>query len=205
MIGLTNKQHRVLSYIQKTAVKTEEPPTYREIADHLRVTVRSAYQHVVALEQKGVLKRKSGHRAIELLPPHIPPRGLPILGKIAAGKPILAEENIEGRLDLIDIPVGDEGQFFLLRVNGDSMIERGINPGDLVLIRQQRVVESGEIAAVRIEDEATLKVFRVKERKIYLEPANKKYKPLYFDRSKDIQILGKALMALRFLEKGRAL
>ena len=85
------------------------------------------------------------------------------------------------------------------------MIERGINPGDLVLIRQQSAVQSGEIAAVRIETEATLKVFRVKERKIFLEPANKKYKPIYLDKSKDIQILGKALMAFRFLENGRAL
>ena len=205
MVGLTDKQQKVLSYIQKTVIKTEEPPSYREIADHLRVTVRSAYQHVVALERKGVLKKRSGHRAIDLLPSYIPPRGLPILGRIAAGTPILAEQNVESRLELKDITVGDEGQFFLLRVHGDSMIEGGINPGDLVLIRQQPAVESGEIAAVRIGDEATLKVFRVKERKIYLEPANKKYKPLYFDRSKDIQILGKALMALRFLEKGRAL
>jgi repressor LexA len=205
MVSLTDKQQKVLSYIQKTAIKTEEPPTYREIADHLGVTVRSAYQHVVALEQKRALRRRSGHRAIELLSPYIPPRGLPILGRIAAGTPILAEENIEGRLELKDIQVGDEGQFFLLRVNGDSMVERGINPGDLVLIRQQSSVESGEIAAVRIEDEATLKVFRVKERKIYLEPANKKYRPIYLNKSKNAEILGKALMAIRFLEKGRAL
>lgn len=204
MVSLTDKQQKVLSYIQKTVIKTEESPTYREIADHVGVTVRSAFQHVVALEQKGVLKRRSGHRAIELLPPHIPPPGLPILGKIAAGVPVLAEENIDGRLELKDF-IGNEGQFFLLRVHGDSMIERGINPGDLVLIRQQPVVENGEIAAVLIGEDATLKVFRIKERKTFLEAANKKYKPIYFDKSKDAQILGKALIALRFLEKGRSL
>ncbi len=199
MVGLTNKQQQVLSYIQKTVAKAGCPPTIREIASHLKVNVRSAHQHVVALERKGTLKRRPGHRGIEFRS-----RGLPILGRIAAGTPTLAEENIEDRVELKNLVGEDDGKLFLLRVNGDSMIERGINPGDLVLIRHQPAVESGEIAAVLIEDEATLKVFRIKERKTYLEPANKKYKPIYFDRSKDIQILGKALMALRFLEKGRA-
>jgi repressor LexA len=84
------------------------------------------------------------------------------------------------------------------------MIEKGINPGDLVLIRQQPMVDTGEIAAVLIGDEATLKIFRAKERKIYLEPANKEYKPIQLDNSQETRILGKALMAIRFLEKGRA-
>lgn len=205
MVSLTDKQQKVLSYIQKAVVKAGSSPTHREIASYLGVTVRSAHQHVVALERKGVLRRRAGHRGIELLSPYTPPRGVPILGRIAAGTPILAEENLEGRLELKDIAGGDGGQLFLLRANGDSMIEKGINPGDLVLIRQQPIVESGEIAAVLMGDEATLKVFRVKERKIYLEPANKKYKPLQLDKSRDIRILGKALMAIRFLEKGRAL
>ena len=205
MVGFTDKQGKVLSFIQKTIAKTGYSPTYRAIAHHLGVTVRSAHQHVIALERKGVLKRRAGHRGIELLPSYTPPRGLPILGKIAAGTPILAENNLEGRLELKDLVAGDDEKLFLLRVSGDSMIERGINPGDLVLIRQQPAVENGEIAACLMGDAATLKVFRVKERKIFLEPANKKYKPLCFDRSKDIQILGKALMAFRFLENGRAL
>lgn len=199
VVGLTNKQQQVLSYIQKTVAKAGSPPTIREIASHLKVTVRSAHQHVVALERKGAIRRQPGHRGIKFRS-----RGLPILGRIAAGTPTLAEENIEDRVELKDLVGEDDGKLFLLRVNGDSMIERGINAGDLVLIRQQPAVESGEIAACLIGDEATLKIFRIKERKTYLEPANKKYKPIYFDRSKDIQILGKALMALRFLEKGRA-
>lgn len=199
MVGLTNKQQQVLSYIQKTVAKAGSPPTIREIASHLKVTVRSAHQHVVALERKGAIRRQPGHRGIKFRV-----QGLPILGKIAAGAPILAEENIEGRLEFSDIVAGYDEQLFLLRVRGDSMIEKGINPGDLVLIRQQPVVESGEIAAVLLGDEATLKIFRIKERKTYLEPANKKYKPIYLEKSKEIKILGKALMSLRFLEKGRA-
>ena len=201
MIDLTNKQQRVLSYIHKTVAEGGYPPTIREIASHLKVTVRSAHQHVTALHRKGAIEKRPGHRGITLRS-----KGMPILGRIAAGTPILAEENIEGRLELGDIVTKTHsGQFFLLRVSGDSMIERGINPGDLVLIRRQPAVESGEIAAVLIGDDATLKVFRVKEKKIYLEPANKKYKPIFLDSSKDTRILGKALMALRFLEKGRAL
>lgn len=199
VVGLTNKQQQVLSYIQKTVAKAGSPPTIREIASHLKVTVRSAHQHVVALERKGALKRRPGHRGIELRS-----RGLPILGRIAAGIPTLAEENIEDRVELKDFVGKDDEKLFLLRVTGDSMIEKGINPGDLVLIRQQPVVESGEIAAVLLGDEATLKIFRIKERKTYLEPANKKYKPIYLEKSKEIKILGKALMSLRFLEKGRA-
>jgi repressor LexA len=198
---LTYKQQQVLSYIQNTVSEAGYPPTIREIASQLNVTVRSAYQHVTALHRKGAIGKRPGHRGISLQS-----RGLPILGKIAAGTPILAEENIEGRLELRNIVAKkDSDQLFLLRVSGDSMIERGINPGDLVLIRQQPRVESGEIAAVLIDDEATLKVFRVKERKIYLEPANEKYKAIYLDDSTDTLILGKALVALRFLEKGRAL
>jgi repressor LexA len=200
VIDLTNKQQRVLSYIHKTVAEDGYPPTIREIASHLKVTVRSAHQHVTALHRKGAIEKRPGHRGITLRS-----KGMPILGRIAAGTPILAEENIEGRLELGDVAKKGADQVFLLRVSGDSMIERGINPGDLVLIRQQPTVESGEIAAVLIGDEATLKIFRVKEKRTYLEPANKKYKPISLDSSKDIRILGKASMALRFLEKGRAL
>jgi repressor LexA len=204
-MAFTDKQLRVLSFIQQTVKKIGYSPTHREIASHIDVTVRSAHQHVVALERKGAIKRSLGHRGIELLPSYMPPRGLPILGRIAAGKPILAIENIEERLDLNDIIPSDDSNLFFLRVRGDSMIGRGVNPGDLVLIRRQPTVDNGEIAAVLIGNEATLKVFRVKEKKTYLEPANKKYKPLYLDKSKDIQILGKAVMAFRLLEGGRAL
>jgi len=201
VVNLTYKQQQVLTYIQTTIAQAGHSPTIREIAAHLNVTVRSAHQHVTALERKEFIKRGAGHRRIAFRS-----QGVPVLGKIAAGTPILAEENIERRLALDDIlRTNASEKVFLLQVNGDSMIDKGINPGDLVLIRQQPTVESGEIAAVLIGDEATLKTFRVKERKIYLEPANKKYKPMHLDTSKDIRILGKALMALRFLEKGRAL
>ena len=195
MESLTDKQQRVLSYIRNTIAQVGHSPTIREIAAHLNVTVRSAHQHVTALDRKGVIKRGAGHRRIACRP-----QGVPVLGKIAAGTPILAEENIERRLVFDDIlPTKDAGHFFLLQVRGDSMIEKGINPGDLVLIRQQPMVDTGEIAAVLIGDEATLKIFRVKERKFYLEPANKKYKPIQLNNSKDTRILGKALMAIRFL------
>jgi len=197
---LTGKQQQVLSYIRQTFATGGYPPTIREIAAHFNVDVRSAHQHVKALQRKGVIQRRTGHRGIECKS-----QGFPVLGNIAAGGPILAEQNIESRLQLKDIVAGHDDKLFLLRVRGDSMLERGINPGDLVLIRQQPTVESGEIAAVLIGNEATLKVFRAKEKKIYLEPANKKYKPIYLDKYDDVRILGKAVMALRFLEKGRTL
>jgi repressor LexA len=199
--NLTEKQRRVLSYIRKTLAETGHSPTIREIAAHLGVTVRSAHQHVTALERKEVIKRAAGHRGILFRS-----QGLPVLGKIAAGTPLLAVENVERRLALDDIlrSKNDE-QLFVLKVSGDSMIDKGVNPGDLVLIRQQAAVENGEIAAVLIGDEATLKIFRVKQKKIHLESANQKYKAIVLDDSKHIRVLGKALMALRFLEKGRTL
>jgi repressor LexA len=201
VVRLTEKQQRVLSYIQNTIAQAGHAPTIREIAAYLSVTVRSAHQHVTALDRKGVIKRHSGHRRIVFRS-----EGVPLLGKIAAGTPILAEENIERRVVLDDILRSkDSKPLFLLQVIGDSMIDKGINPGDLVLIRQQPTVENGEIAAVLIGDEATLKIFRVKEGTFYLEPANKKYKPIHLNSSKETRILGKALMALRFLEKRRAL
>ena len=117
MAGLTHKQQRVLSYIEKTVAEAGRPPTIREIAAYLDVTVKSAYQHVTALDRKGVIKRGTGHRGIVFRT-----QGVPILGKIAAGTPVLAEENIDGRLTFDDIlRRKDDEKLFLLRVNGDSI------------------------------------------------------------------------------------
>jgi len=118
VIDLTNKQQRVLSYIHKTVAEGGYPPTIREIASHLKVTVRSAHQHVTALHRKGAIEKRPGHRGITLRS-----KGIPILGRIAAGTPILAEENIEGRLELGDVAKKGADQVFLLRVSGDSSFE----------------------------------------------------------------------------------
>ncbi len=195
MISLTELQSRVLSFIQKSVRRQGSPPTYRDIAAHLGVDVRSAYQHVQALERKGVLQRSAGR--MELLGEYLPPPGIPILGRVAAGVPLLATGNIEDYLDLKGMLDGED--MFMLRVKGDSMVEAGINDGDMVLTRSQPSVENGEIAVVLIGDEATVKKVRCKGGRIVLEPANPKYQPMIYGPGDDVRIAGKVLLALRQL------
>ncbi len=198
MQGLTPRQQRVLELIQGHVRRNGRAPPYREIARHIGRDVRSAYQHVEALERKGVLERVGGR--IELLGDYRPPRGIPVLGRIAAGSPTLAIENIVSRVDLARAFRGTEAdQLFLLQVKGDSMTGAGIHDGDLVLVRSQRTVEDGEIAAVVIGEEATVKRVRFRGGRIRLEPANRKYKPITVGPDDDVRIAGKVLMAIRRL------
>ena len=209
MRELTDKQRRVLEIIQRGVRRTGDAPTYREIARALGVDVRAAYQHVRALERKGCLERtgrgKSG--GIRLAPEHVPPVGVPVVGRVAAGTPILAEENIEEHIDLgREFGLGRHAgggkldgadDLFLLRVRGDSMTGAGILDGDLVLVRRQPTVRDGEIAAVVIGDEATVKRVRFRKDGIVLEPANSKYRPMLLDGEDSVSIAGKVLAAVR--------
>jgi repressor LexA len=160
---------------------------------------------VAALERKGVLERSRGR--IELLGEYRPERGIPILGRVAAGSPILAVENVEEHVDLArefgcgagggaGTGAGDD-DLFLLRVRGDSMTGAGIHDGDLVLVRSQPAVEDGEIAAVVIGEEATVKRVRLGRGGLRLEPANPRYAPATVDPEDEVRIAGKVLMAVR--------
>ena len=196
MTELTARQERVVRFIQRTVRRTRRAPTYREIASHLGVDVRAAFQHVVALERKGVLERSAGH--IELAGGFAPPEGIPLIGRVAAGSPILAAENCSEYLDIASRL--DEEDLFLLRVVGDSMVDAGINDGDMVLARSQPTVDNGSVAVVVIGDEATVKRVRVTSKKVILEPANSRYKPMVFDRGgEEVTIAGEVLMAIRML------
>ncbi len=196
MEGLTPLQQRVTEFIQREFRRNGEAPSYREIARHIGRDVRSAYQHVEALERKGVLERRGGQ--IELLDDYRPPRGIPLVGRVAAGTPILAAENVEDHLDIERLLKGQAtDDLFLLRVKGDSMTDAGIHDGDLVLVRSQPKVNNGEIAAVVIGEEATVKRVRFRGSRIVLEPANSKYKPTTLGPDDDVRIAGKVVMALR--------
>jgi repressor LexA len=205
MQGLTARQQEVAEFIQRRVRRKGQAPSYRDIARHIGRDVRAAYQHVEALERKGVLERVGG--GIQLLGEYRPPRGLPVLGRIAAGTPILAAENIEEHIDIEREFRGEAGEavedLFLLRVKGDSMTGAGIHDGDLVLVRSQETVEDGEIAAVVIGEEATVKRVRLRRNRIRLEPANRKYKPITLgpdDMARnEVRIAGKVLMAIRRL------
>ena len=198
MRELTDKQARVLAYIQARLPRTGQAPSYREIAAHLGVTVRAAYQHVQALERKGVLSTARHHRGIRLSREHVRPAGLPILGRVAAGTPILAAENLEGYLD-IDRLLGDRLNLFVLQVKGDSMVDRQIFESDYVIVRAQPWVEHGDIGVVVIEEEVTVKTVLHRRTGLWLRPENQQQGyPLLRPRSDQrVRIVGKVIAVFR--------
>jgi len=193
--GLTGKQKRVLEFIQER-IRAKMPPTIREIASHMGFSSTGTVRdYLTALERKGCLRRTGNlSRAIELKNDAC--NKIPIVASIAAGKPNLAYEDIEGYLDPTDLFLGrlSNSDVFALRVKGDSMVEAGINEGDIAIIKKQHTALDGEIVAALVEtDEATLKRFKLYKHKPILEPANKQYSPI----EKEFRILGTLIALIR--------
>ncbi len=199
MEALTQRQQRVLKFIQTHFKKHGYPPTIREIGNHIGTKWNHGIErHLKALEQKGHIKRtRDKSRGIQLSS-SLTGTEVPIIGRITAGKPILAVENIEEKIVLDPSFVKGE-ESFMLMVEGLSMKNAGILDGDLVLVRQQATAESGDIVAALIGDEATVKRFRQNGNQVILEPENPEFKPIYSD-SASIKIIGKVLAVLRLLD-----
>jgi len=198
MEGLTDRQARVLACIQRGVQRTGQAPSYREIAAQLGVTVRAAYQHVQALEHKGLLARTRRHHGLRLAPEHLPPAGLPIIGRVAAGTPILATDNIEGYLE-IDRLLGDRSTLFALQVKGDSMVDRQIYEGDYVIVRAQPWVEHGDIGVVAIDEEITVKTVLHRHTGLWLKPENRQrgYPVIRPRPAQRVRLVGKVLAVFR--------
>jgi repressor LexA len=203
MEPLTVKQQRVLEFIAGR-LGEGRPPSQREIADHFGLVQNAAYQLVGYLKKKGYLVEAGGHRGLRLSPEYqqqqrVPEEGLPIIGRVAAGTPILAQENIEGYLSVEKL-FGQGAGTFLLRVAGDSMVDEGIMDGDLVVVKASATIEEGQIGIVLLDDEATVKrVFFQKDR-IALKPANRRagYRTRYIRQfDKDVRILGQVVGCIR--------
>jgi repressor LexA len=200
MKGLTTKQQRVLDVIRRAMRTTGQPPTVREIGKEIGVLSSCTVQrHLDALEKKGFISRdRYKYRSIELTDQPVPPIvravNVPIVGAIAAGSPILAQENIEDTFTLPMAWVNEADQLFMLRVKGDSMIDAGIFDGDLVAIRQQNVADNGDIVAAMIDEEATVKRFYKDGKKVKLVAENPNYAPIETDRC---QILGRVILSVR--------
>jgi len=198
-MDLTKRQKEIFDYIRKYAAKTGYPPTVREIGKAVGLTSSSTvHAHLANLEKIGLLRRDpTKPRAIELLvgkaKQALGGRGLPLLGEVAAGEPILAEENIEEYLELPDMIGGEEGDY-ILRVKGDSMKDAGILAGDYVVIKQADEAANGEIVVALLESEATVKRFFRDKDEIRLEPENPAYKPI---RTREAQLLGKVVGVFR--------
>jgi repressor LexA len=200
--GLTKRQREILTYVLDSMQQRGYPPSVREIGTALGLTSSSTvHSHLAALEKKGFIHRDpSKPRAIEILKDGAsqPPKrvvNVPVLGRIAAGQPILAEENVE---DVFPLPKDfvREDASFILRVRGDSMIEAGIYEGDYLVLRQQATANNGEIVAAMIGDEATVKRFYRERDHIRLQPENSAMSPII---ARDVTVLGKAVALIRRL------
>ena len=200
---LTIKQERVLNFLKKFVGDAGYPPTVREIASGLGMAGPHGAKKILdILERKGYIRKSArGSRAIDIVGIR---RGVtmivPVVGTIRAGRPLLAVENIEGNLT-VDASIARGEGLFALRVKGDSMIEAAIADGDFALIRPQPQVEQGEIAAVLINDEATIKYFFREKEEIRLQPANSAMQPFIIKEGVgEVTIAGKVVAIIRRLE-----
>lgn len=206
MKPLTEKQQAVLDFLEEFCGRQGYPPTVREVAAHFAIQPRAAADHLEALKRKGHLRREPGLSrglVLSLKGPGLVVE-VPVLGRIAAGQPLLAEENVEDTLPLPRAWVRGE-EVFLLKVSGESMAPL-ILPDDLVMVRVQRRVERGEIAVVLVGEEATLKRVYQEAGGVVLKGDNPDFTPLRFspqEVSEMVQILGKVVGVYRSLEKGR--
>jgi repressor LexA len=198
-MDLTKRQKEIFDYIRKYAAKTGYPPTVREIGKAVGLHSSSTvHAHLANLEKIGLLRRDpTKPRAIELLVDKakqaLRAPGLPLVGEVAAGEPVLAEENIEEYLELPGVIGGEDGDY-ILRVKGDSMKDAGILEGDYVVVKQAEDAVNGEIVVALLEQEATVKRFFREKDRIRLQPENSAYKPI---RTKNAQLLGKVVGVFR--------
>ena len=199
-MDLTKRQQEIFDFIGKYSARYGYPPTVRDIGKAVGLASSSTvHAHLANLEKIGLLRRDpSKPRAIELLFDRakrtiMPGRGLPLVGNVAAGEPILAEENIEEYIEIPDVIGGEEGDY-VLRVRGESMVDAGIFEGDYVVVRPADDADDGEIVVALIGDEATVKRFFREADHIRLQPENKAMEPI---RSADATVLGRVIGVLR--------
>ncbi|NMA38301.1 MAG: transcriptional repressor LexA [Papillibacter sp.] len=193
MKQVTKKQLQVLECIQKSIEKNGYPPSVREIGAAVGLSSPSTvHSHLHALEKAGLIKRAEGKtRSITLTELAAEPEGIPILGTVAAGEPILA---VEDAIGYINYDTGSEGEFFALKIKGDSMINAGILDGDMVIVRRQPSALNGEIVIALIDDSATCKRLKRENGKVLLLPENDAYSPIEGDNA---SLLGKVTAVIR--------
>jgi repressor LexA len=199
---LTKRQQEIFDFIKKYSAKYGYPPTVRDIGKAVGLASSSTvHAHLANLEKIGLLRRDpSKPRALELLDRAaegvkslVQPNGLPLVGHVAAGQPVLAEENIEDYVDVPAVAGGEVGEY-LLRVRGDSMKDAGILEGDFVVVRPQETAEDNDIVVALVGEEATVKRFFRENDHVRLQPENSAMEPI---RSKEVRVLGQVVGVLR--------
>jgi repressor LexA len=201
-MDLTKRQQEIFDFIRKYSAKYGYPPTVRDIGKAVGLASSSTvHAHLANLEKIGLLRRDpSKPRAIELLDRAVDSvrgivrdEGLPVLGSVAAGAPMLAEENIEDYVSVPDVAGGGDGEY-LLRIRGDSMKDAGMLEGDFVVVRSQDTAQDGDIVVALLGEEATVKRFFRESDHIRLQPENETMEPI---RSKEVKVLGRVVGLLR--------
>ena len=202
MKELTKRQEEVLEFIAGYIHTHAYSPTIREVAEFFSISVKGAHDHLAALKKKGLLKQGDKRpRTMELVKNREEGdfEEIPVLGTVAAGRPILSVENMDGSIKLDRSMLKNGRKYFALRVRGDSMEDAGIMDGDTAVIEQQEIVHNGEIAVVMLDEAVTLKTFYKESARIRLQPENTRYSPIYC--SGDLRILGRLAHIVRTYER----
>lgn len=194
MKELTARQQQVLHFIQDFTEENVFPPSVREIAENFSISIKAVQDHIAALRKKGYLsqasKRSRSLKVLKETRPEVQKStfvAVPLIGTIAAGKPLFCDENYEDTLHISKDMVKDDGQYFALHVRGASMKDAGILDGDIAIIRQCNSAQDGEIVVALIDDSVTLKRFFKEATRIRLQPENPDFNPIF---SSEVQILG---------------
>jgi len=194
-LSLTKRQQEIFDFVKRYVSEHGYPPTVRDIGKAIGLASSSTvHAHLANLEKAGMLRRDpTKPRAIEVLKDKardvVAPAGLPVVGQVAAGQPVLADENIEEYVPVPGIAGGDDGEF-VLRVKGDSMKDAGILEGDFVIVRRQETAGDGEIVVALVGEEATVKRFFREDDHVRLQPENEAMEPI---RTREAQVLGRVV------------
>ncbi len=199
MKELTERQQQILQFISDYTEENSFPPTVRETAEHFSVSLKAIQDHFTALTKKGyLLKDEKRSRSLKVLG-NVTKKAnkgykIPVLGSVAAGKPIFCEEDYENTIYLSEPFVRPGNSYFALHVKGSSMINAGINDGDIAIIKQQTTANDGDIVVAIIDDSVTLKRFFKEATRIRLQAENPDFNPIY---SQDVKVLGKLSHIIR--------
>jgi repressor LexA len=194
-VDLTERQVAILGMIRESVAEHGYPPTVREIGAAVGLSSPASVQsQLAALEERGLIRRgASKRRALEVVAQAGHAAGivcrLPLVGRVAAGVPLLADENVEEMIGVPEVLARGESESFVLRVKGDSMMKAGILNGDMVVVRKQETASNGEIVVALIEDEATLKRFFLEDGYVRLQPENDAMEPILSSRPRIVGIV----------------
>ncbi len=194
MKGITERQKQVLDYIAGYTEENSYPPTVRDISEHFSISLRAVQDHIAALQKKGYLsQREKKARSLRVLAgakekePELYVGRVPMLGTVAAGKPLLCEENLDGYVNLTEPFVRPGKSYFALRVRGESMINAGILDGDLAVVEQSSTAADGQIIVAVIDNAITLKRYYKEAERVRLQPENPNFSAIYCT---DVRIVG---------------